>query len=1304
MIRWKRHQGSSGVATADAAVQGTAESDDGPSYEFDAFVSYSGSSDYHLARRVERFLETFYKLPKPKHELRRLKVCVDGSDFSARPAGVVTGKQEQAKAESIIANYLERSRYLLVLCSPPACNSEWVDFEIGWFLQHRDPGAIRLVVTEGDPKGDAAHVFPAKLIEAGLHRGIWYDLRRERAKFFGRTQLRPVGEQLTILAAHLYSGSKEDFLPVWYETERQTQRRRLRAASASAVILAALALVTLRFAMSSQRTLIDNEVANGLRQMNDGDEFGALLWFADSLRLETSILQRFWWKVREWPHRFRIGSCVANSPSLISAWDIGRSLAIVSNDSSMLATASGSTVSVWSLPAGKLLTSSLANPGQVLKIAFSGDDHLLTAVTPTAICTWNLQPGADFAKQIGPAVSGEFGIAKLSPGGTLAAIFSRTGLEIVPTRSEVGRPQRLVDGELVSNVWFGGNGERLAASCARSVDVWESGQYQRLQRISLVGNVEWVAFSADNARLVTISGEFFSARTATVWDVSSGERIGPGFTYQSKLVKARFSPDGETLLIASQEGTAWLINVKTGQVQGSPMRHRKELQDADFASSGDAVFTRGNDGVRIWDMQGSAIIPWLERESWPTDTFVLDYGMLTISAGGLVKLWGYPESPQSFSVGDRSTQVTSIAGHPTGSLVALGFGQDLKDLVKPPHASQDTRFIRLWDVSVFQRSADLQLPAESKMGYLRFSDDGQLLFSATDDGHLGVWQTSTDAAIPPALPSCDAGMQSFAFSSDGRRLALVERGERAITIIDRPTDNRRKPKGPTGAFRMAFSPNGKTLAAIQNPHGALAGAIVETESKLWLIDVESAEIREEIQLKGFLTDVAFAPGGRRIVVSGFSHTDSEKGSWLISLSGITVPAWVKAKLSGSLAKWASPYRVTALPAASVIGFAADGDRFAIGWTGGVTTRHSNTGQAIGPALPHRRLPKQIMFRDHDRVLATRESDDDEGENSALMWDSVTGLPLFRPMQHTGAKLHALAVLPDARKAITCGDKGQIRIWDMTLEDAPITSTLRRTELLAGRQLAKTGDQRPLDKAEWLNLWSRILEEEEALPAFNRAIRAKDEDRALKILEREPGLPKLASKNDLTPLHSAAGNGFVRTVEALLKHGAAPDRCLKSGETPLHAAALGGHLEVMRLLKSAGANIDAAAGGKTPLHMAISVGHEEAAKFLVEQGANCNAVTLDGDSEVPLHAAAMFGNANIVKLLIDHGANLDAAMTGRFAGVTPLHLAIARQHHDAARLLLSSGADPKRRGTYGNAIEIARSSGDAAMIAIVEESD
>jgi WD40 repeat protein len=1299
---WKRHKGGSGVAATNAVLQSFSENDSGPRYEFDAFVSYSGSSDYHLARRVERFLETFYKLPKPENKkLRRLKVCVDGSDFSARPAGAVTGDQEQARAEAIIISYLEKSRYLLVLCSPAACNSEWVDFEISWFLEHRDRDAIRLVVTEGDPKGDPAHVFPAKLIEAGLHRGIWYDLRGGRAKFFRRTQLRPVGEQLTILAAHLYSGSKEDFLPVWYETERHTQRRRLRAASASAVILAALALVTLRFAMSSQRTLIDNEVANGLRQMNDGDEFGALLWFADSLRLETSILQRFWWKTRDWPHRFRIGSCVANSPSLISAWDIGRSLAIVSSDSSMLATASGSTVSVWRLPAGKLLTSSLANPGQVLKLAFSGDDHLLTAVTPNAICTWNVQPGADFAKQIGPDVSGEFGIAKLSPGGTLAAIFSPTGLQIVPTRSEVGAPQRLVDGELVSDIWFSEDGERLAASCKRSVDVFECGQYQRLQRISLVGNIEWVAFSGDNARMVTISGEFFSAWTATVWDVSSGEPIGPGFTYQSKLVKARFSPDGETLLIASQEGTAWLINVKTGQVQGSPMRHRKELHDAGFAPSGDAVFTRGSDGVRIWDTQGSPITPWLETESWPTDVFVLDYGMLTISAGGLVKLWGYPESPQSFSVGNRYTQVTSIADHPTSSLVALGFGQDLKDLVKPPHASQDTRFIRLWDVSVFQRSADLQLPAESKMGYLRFSDDGQLLFSATNDGHLGVWQTSTGASIPPALPSCDAGMSSFAFSSDGSRLALVERGERAITIIDRLTDNRRTPKGPTGAFKMAFSPNGKTLAAIQNPHGALAGAIVETESKLWLIDVESAEIREAIQLKGFLTDVAFAPGGRRIVVSGFSP-DSEKGSWLISLNGIRVPVWVKTKLSGSLAQWASSYRVIALPAASVIGFASDGDRFAIGWTGGVTTRVSGTGQTIGPPLPHRRLPEQIMFRDRDRVLATRESDDDEGENSALMWDAITGLPLFRPMQHPGAKLHALAVLPDARRAITCGDNGQIRLWDMTLEDAPLASTLRRTELLAGRKLAKTGNQRPLDKAEWLNRWSRMLEEEEGLPAFNRAIRTKDEDRALKILELEPGLAKLAAKNDLTPLHSAARNGFVRTVGALLKHGAAPDRSLKSGETPLHAAALGGHVEVMRLLKSSGANIDAAARGKTPLHMAIAAGHEEAAKFLVEQGANCNAVTLDGDSEVPLHAAAMFGNANIVKLLIDHGAKIDAAMTGReFAGVTPLHLAIARQHHDAARLLLSSGADPKRRGTYGDAIEIARSTGDAAMIAIVQ---
>lgn len=64
----------------------------------------------------------------------------------------------------------------------------------------------------------------------------------------------------------------------------------------------------------------------------------------------------------------------------------------------------------------------------------------------------------------------------------------------------------------------------------------------------------------------------------------------------------------------------------------------------------------------------------------------------------------------------------------------------------------------------------------------------------------------------------------------------------------------------------------------------------------------------------------------------------------------------------------------------------------------------------------------------------------------------------------------------------------------------------------------------------------------------------------------------------TPLHLAAGGGFIEVVKELLEQGASPTVENKQGLTPLHLAAKGGHREVVKLLaesaqKPAGLTVD-----------------------------------------------------------------------------------------------------------------------------------
>jgi hypothetical protein len=92
------------------------------------------------------------------------------------------------------------------------------------------------------------------------------------------------------------------------------------------------------------------------------------------------------------------------------------------------------------------------------------------------------------------------------------------------------------------------------------------------------------------------------------------------------------------------------------------------------------------------------------------------------------------------------------------------------------------------------------------------------------------------------------------------------------------------------------------------------------------------------------------------------------------------------------------------------------------------------------------------------------------------------------------------------------------------------------------------------------------------------------------------------------------------------------------KTPLHAAAENGHAEMIQLLLSKGADVNArTASGYTPLHLAAKNGHGLCARILLDAGANVNAQSDNG--ETPLYLAAGNGHGEMVQLLVARGATM-----------------------------------------------------------------
>lgn len=209
---------------------------------FKAFISYSTDPDYKMSQRVESFVETFHRMKLPPGiTLSPIQVCRDGSDFSVQRT--LKNSTSPTVVEDLIVSYLAESEYLVLLCSSRTPASRFVNFEIRWFLEKRGPEFILLAVTEGgDPGAAPETVFPQAVLEAGLHRKPFYDLRGFNSSAAARwSKVRDPEEELANLAAFLHGDTSGRLLPIWQrEAIRKIRRQRMIAALA-ATALAGLA-------------------------------------------------------------------------------------------------------------------------------------------------------------------------------------------------------------------------------------------------------------------------------------------------------------------------------------------------------------------------------------------------------------------------------------------------------------------------------------------------------------------------------------------------------------------------------------------------------------------------------------------------------------------------------------------------------------------------------------------------------------------------------------------------------------------------------------------------------------------------------------------------------------------------------------------------------------------------------------------------------------------------------------------------------------------------------------------------------
>ncbi|XP_068192264.1 caskin-2-like isoform X2 [Antennarius striatus] len=135
-----------------------------------------------------------------------------------------------------------------------------------------------------------------------------------------------------------------------------------------------------------------------------------------------------------------------------------------------------------------------------------------------------------------------------------------------------------------------------------------------------------------------------------------------------------------------------------------------------------------------------------------------------------------------------------------------------------------------------------------------------------------------------------------------------------------------------------------------------------------------------------------------------------------------------------------------------------------------------------------------------------------------------------------------------------------------------------------------------------------------------------------------------------PLHLAAQYGHYEVSEMLLQHQSNPCLVNKAKKTPLDLACEFGRVQVAQLLLSSNMVAALLEGERkeptdsaftTPLHLAARNGHKDVIRLLLTAGIDINKTTKSGTA---LHEASLYGKTEVVRLLLDAGVDVNIRNT------------------------------------------------------------
>ncbi len=422
----------------------------------------------------------------------------------------------------------------------------------------------------------------------------------------------------------------------------------------------------------------------------------------------------------------------------------------------------------------------------------------------------------------------------LSPDGTQLAVA--TGIGIWLYNAKTGAEVALLTGhtDRVNSVVYSPNGKTLASASFREIHLWDpSTQQQKATFEDTESNL--IAYSP-NGRMLAV-GRW---QGVDVLDAQTGDQKLSLSGHTSGVRLLEFSSDGKILATAarsSQDKAIRLWNARTGKLLRK-LEHPEGINSMSLSPDGSTLVSGSWDGkIRSWNT----------RTGKNTQTDDMRSDTLTYSPDGS-KIAVATREIRVFNFRTVQFQQT-LSGH-TNGIYRMIFSSDGSTLVS---ASWDGT-IRLWDTST--GSNRLTIEGHFNFRSVTLSPNGKTIATTSDDG-IFLWNASNGKFTKAFDVEIQSGI--IAYSPDGNTLAIERWNEGPqIQLLNARTGRVKKNlryQGESALF-IAYSPDGKMLAS-----GSWDGTVL-----LW--NAGTGKLQKTITgPTGEITSLVFSPDSK-VLASG----------------------------------------------------------------------------------------------------------------------------------------------------------------------------------------------------------------------------------------------------------------------------------------------------------------------------------------------------------------------------------------------------------------------------------------------------